>query len=83
MTNNIKLHNANYKDSQTHELRLIAVAPLPCMETSSSDDNVNSIATQFNSQHHVNFMEEVFKMLNFGINMKDWTICHLPSIDAL
>ena len=59
MTKIKKLENANCKESQNHELRLIAVAPLPCMESTSSDDNDSSIATQFNSQHHVNFMEEV------------------------
>ena len=53
------------------------------MEDSSGNDPENSEASVFNSEHHVNFMEEIFRMYNFEKSVKDWAVCQIADSAAV
>ena len=39
--------------------------------------------TEFNATHHINFIEEVFRMFDFDRSLKDWAICQLADSAAV
>ena len=56
--------------SHRHQLRLLAVAPLPALDPDSSDEESASA----NAEAHVNFFVETLKF--YDLDFKDWAVWH-------
>ena len=56
--------------SHRHQLRLLAVAPLPALDPDSSDEESASA----NAEAHVNFFVETLKF--YDLDFKGWAVCH-------
>lgn len=61
-----------------HELRLIAVAPLPHIDEDSEEQDDTAAAPEesasFNSNAHNNFIVQTLKV--YGIDAEKWVVCH-------
>lgn len=59
-----------------HQLRLLAMAPLPAIEDEDNDggQDDNEESETFNAKAHINYFKVTLDL--YGVDFSDWVVCH-------